>query len=113
MALLPEHLEWNIMKFMSHPCADLIKQAVEDVETFDDHFGGEGSFSFKYLQHYWLENTCDACAKPYRNCKCWCHNCARPCPECKYECYDWDDDKLYKHRRMMDRRDKYQYLQYE
>ena len=30
---LPQEVEWNIIKFMSHPCADIVKKAREDMEA--------------------------------------------------------------------------------
>ena len=110
---LPQDIEWNIKKFMSHPCADIIKQAVEDMETDDDHFSLGDSFSEHYFQHYYLNNSCGACAERWRDCNCWCSNCGRLCRDCRYECYDWDDRTLERHRRNMDRYEKYQYLHYE
>ena len=112
---LPKVLEWNIIKFMSHPCADIIKQAVSEAETYDDHFLPLNGYTFSdaYFQHYLLNNSCGACAEPWRDCNCWCSNCGRPCPDCRSECYDWDDTRLARHRRNMDRYEKYQYLHYE
>ena len=34
MENLPIELLWNIMKFMRHPTADLISQAIEEHETY-------------------------------------------------------------------------------
>ena len=34
MENLPIELQWNIMKFMRHPTADLISQAIEEHEQF-------------------------------------------------------------------------------
>ena len=33
---LPQEVEWNIIKFMSHPCADIIKEALEEAEEETD-----------------------------------------------------------------------------
>ena len=50
---LPKDIEWNIIKFMSHPCADIIKQAVADADTYDDHFPlSVHTFSAAYFAHY-------------------------------------------------------------
>ena len=46
---IPQEVEWNIIKFMSHPCADMIKEAVEEADTYDDHFAH--TFSAAYFQH--------------------------------------------------------------
>ena len=34
MENLPIELQWNIMKFVRHPTADLISQAIENHETY-------------------------------------------------------------------------------
>ena len=41
---LPQEIEWNIIKFMSHPCADILRPIIEDFNsyeftyrTFDEH----------------------------------------------------------------------------
>ena len=32
---LPQEIEWNIIKFMSHPCADIMKEIIACAETKD------------------------------------------------------------------------------
>ena len=32
---LPQEIEWNIIKFMSHPCADILRPIIEDFDSYD------------------------------------------------------------------------------
>jgi hypothetical protein len=41
---IPQEVEWNIIKFMSHPCADILRPIIDDFDsyefthrTFDDY----------------------------------------------------------------------------
>ena len=86
---IPQEVEWNIIKFMSHPCADIIKEAVAEADTYDDHFLlGIRDFSTAYFQNYYCGNHCDACNKLWWDCNCLCCNCWGPYPDCKAECYE-------------------------
>ena len=86
---LPQEVEWNIIKFMSHPCADIIKEAVAEADTYDDHFSlGIHDFSSAYFQNYYFNNYCDACCERWSACNCWCSNCHEPYADCKAECYE-------------------------
>ena len=91
---LPQVLEWNIIKFMSHPCADIIKQAVAEANKYDDHFFplNVHTFSEAYLMHFFMNNSCDCCAKVWRECICMCP-CGLEYRVCKNQCYDHDDPR--------------------
>ena len=32
---IPQEVEWNIIKFMSHPCADLLRPIIEDYDSYN------------------------------------------------------------------------------
>ena len=66
---LPQEIEWNILKFMSHPVADLLKDEWERLE--------------------WEEvERCDCCMVSRWECQCWCSNCYQELACCRYRCYD-------------------------
>ena len=61
---LPKEIEWNIIKFMSHPCADIIKEAIADVETKDYYWFYEGGFSSFFHDTYFIYRYCFLFKKP-------------------------------------------------
>ena len=62
----------KILLFVSHPCADMIrdhfKQKEEEESEWDD------------------DAHCDACLELWDDCQCWCGHCWRTMPECRYTC---------------------------
>ena len=66
---LPENVVNKILLFVSHPCADMIR----------DHF--------KQKEEEDYDAHCDACLELWDDCQCWCGHCWRTLPECRYTCY--------------------------
>ena len=83
---LPKEIEWNIVKYMSHPIADLIKQEITyyNKESLEDI---SWTFSEFYFDQYVMVNSCDCCIKLWRNCQCWCSNCGSDYAVCRASCY--------------------------
>ena len=82
---LPKEIEWNIIKFMSHPVADLVKHQVEDFQSYEFC---DKSFADFYFEQYSLDHDCDCCAKSWRDCQCWCGYCWAEYKCCKMSCVD-------------------------
>ena len=66
---LPENVVNKILLFVSHPCADMIRDFFKQKEEEDD------------------DAHCDACLELWDDCQCWCGHCWRTLPECRYTCY--------------------------
>ena len=32
---LPQEVEWNIIKFMSHPCSDILRPIIQDFDSYE------------------------------------------------------------------------------
>ena len=89
MDILPEHIINKIMLYISHPLADLFKQseAYKDYNQECSWLSGEPqSFSDYYFLLYSINNNCDCCAKPWRDCQCWCCDCWKEYPTCRRSC---------------------------
>ena len=87
---LPKEIEWNIIKYMSHPVADLLKQhrvfqqyqfceRYPYLEDEDEH----ESFSACYFEAWYEDHNCDRCCNPWSYCECCCSNCGGEYVSCK------------------------------
>ena len=78
---LPNEIEWNVIKYMSHPVADLIKQE----RTYQDYQKAASlndlswTFSEFYFDQYAMVNSCNCCLKLWRMCKCHRQKCSSVC----------------------------------
>ena len=41
---LPQEVEWNIIKFMSHPCSDILRPIIEEFDSYN--------FSYRTFDEY-------------------------------------------------------------
>ena len=90
---LPTTVISKIMMFNSHPVADLFKQSesymyYDEESTFYHTENRYQTFSEYYFEQYMLDNSCDCCAKVWRDCQCWCSNCGDEHKCCKASCHD-------------------------
>ena len=73
MDKLPREAINKIMLFLSHPIAEIFKEAYiqyfKDKEEYDEE----------------LENYCDCCANLWDDCRCWCQ-CGNEYKFCHYSC---------------------------
>jgi hypothetical protein len=49
------------------------------------------TFSENYFERHMIDNSCDCCVKPWRDCQCWCSNCGDEYKCCKANCQDYVD----------------------
>ena len=43
---IPQEVEWNIIKFMSHPCADILRPIIEDYDTYQRCYPSFDNYCF-------------------------------------------------------------------
>ena len=67
----PEELVWNVMKYMSHPCADILRSRMKDFEAFR----GDGN-DFYTFPKYMLKDEVETI-----DYYCCCASCGEVTPE--------------------------------
>jgi len=70
---LPENVINKILLFVSHPCADIIRDHFRQLEEEDS--------DWDYDAH------CDCCIELWDGCQCWCSNCGDEYSSCRASCY--------------------------
>ena len=89
MNRLPEAIINKIMLYVSHPVADLFKDS-EAYKEYNEECcwlsGEPQSFNDFYFLRYYINHCCDCCAKPWRDCQCWCVDCWIEYSKCRGEC---------------------------
>ena len=80
MDKLPREVINKIMLFMSHPVADIFKEAY--IQYFKER---EEEQDEEELDDEELENYCDCCARVWDDCECWCQ-CGNEYKFCRYSC---------------------------
>ena len=94
---LPKEIEWNIIKFMSHETADVMRPCIEQFRHgFANEFYFEEGLDHS-LKHFHLvilnaiRNSrypdCDCWCKRWHDCQCWCSKCGSEYPVCRASCY--------------------------
>ena len=76
------------MLFVSHPCADMIRDHFKQKALVYGYIGEE---VYPYIpeeeESEWDDDAhCDACLELWDDCQCWCGHCWRTMPECHYTC---------------------------
>ena len=90
---LPKEIEWNVIKYMSHPVADLLKQSSEfqeynETSRFFFRESRHQTFCEYYFEQWMFCNSCDCCAMIWQDCRCCCSRCGDAYKCCKSSCYD-------------------------
>ena len=85
LRMLPNEIKWNVLKYLQHPTAKIMRDYInlheEDEDIEDDESDNESDDTN-------LSNYCDCCAELWDDCNCWCSNCHFLLKDCRYTCYD-------------------------
>ena len=88
---LPKELKWNVLKFLRHPTAEIMREPIELYNTF--RFFGELRNPNMTFVEFALPTTidfdryCDCCAELWEDCSCWWSNCGEEYKECRASWY--------------------------
>ena len=75
---LPNEISWNILKFMRHPTAEIIKDIISGNELINDMFNDEdisGGYLFCWTMNGVLRYDCFNCGK-IKTRDIYCFNCS-------------------------------------
>ena len=75
---LPENVINNILLFVSHPCADIIRDHFRQLKEDDSE--EEDDSDLDYDAH------CDGCVELWDDRRCWCSNCGDDYSFCRNDC---------------------------
>ena len=77
---LPENVINILLLFVSHPCADIIRDHFRQLEEQESE--EEDDSDWDYDAH------CDCCVELWDDCQCWCSNCGDDYSFCRASCHD-------------------------
>ena len=80
MNTFPDVVINRIMLFVSHPCADIIREHFRQLEEQESEEEEDVS-DWDYDAH------CDCCVELWEDCQCWCSNCGDEYSSCRASCY--------------------------
>jgi len=98
---LPIEIQNEIMLYVSHPTADLMRPEIEKFQDYYDH-GNITFVSFhfdSYCDHRlcdYYDNICDCCWSQWSDRCCVCQNCGEEYYDCRTICSNYTQTQYYR-----------------
>ena len=75
---LPNHLKFNVLKYLQHPTAEIMREPIDLYNTFK-FFGELRNPDMTFVEFAIPQNVlkvyCECCGELWHDCSCWCHKC--------------------------------------
>ena len=89
---LPNHLKFNVLKYLQHPTAEIMRKEIDCFNKFKAEHCSSTSF-IKLMLDVNLAAFCECYLLSFpRRCPCRCHECGKRFIECRYSCGNQSDD---------------------